>query len=98
MARFSIREMEKRGVAILQRAGWLECMSCGQEWSPMLRPGGRLPRNYWQCPRGCNVVTPTVHICKRCSHSWASKMAEKPRWCPNCKSPYWDKDRKAVKQ
>lgn len=34
---------------------WLRCMSCGAAWSPNLRTGGRLPRNYWKCPNGCNA-------------------------------------------
>lgn len=30
--------------------------------------------------------------CKRCGHKWVPR---KPtiRVCPECKSPYWDKDR-----
>lgn len=30
--------------------------------------------------------------CKRCEHSWNSRVPDKPKSCPNCKSPYWDKD------
>jgi hypothetical protein len=29
--------------------------------------------------------------CKRCSHKWIPRNPEKPRICPKCKSPYWDK-------
>jgi hypothetical protein len=32
----------------------LKCNKCGQIWSPNLRPGGKLPHRYWQCPNGCN--------------------------------------------
>ena len=33
-----------------------ECETCGQTWSPILRPnGGKLPRGYWKCPNGCNL-------------------------------------------
>jgi len=30
--------------------------------------------------------------CFRCGHEWIPrKKRGKPRFCPNCKSPYWDK-------
>jgi hypothetical protein len=29
--------------------------ACGQTWSPMLQPRGRLPRHWWRCPTGCNA-------------------------------------------
>ena len=31
--------------------------------------------------------------CKRCGHAWTQRTLEKPRICPECKSPYWDKER-----
>jgi DNA-directed RNA polymerase subunit RPC12/RpoP len=34
-----------------------------------------------------------IFKCKRCNHEWPSKQ-ERPRVCPKCKSPYWDKERK----
>ena len=33
----------------------LRCQRCGQVWSPNLQTGGRLPRNWWQCPNRCNA-------------------------------------------
>ena len=32
--------------------------------------------------------------CERCGHQWAPREKGKPRVCPKCKSPYWDKERK----
>lgn len=32
----------------------LRCQSCGRMWWPNLLEGGKLPRNYWKCPGGCN--------------------------------------------
>lgn len=32
----------------------LECLACGQHWSPMLGDRGRLPRGYFYCPNRCN--------------------------------------------
>ena len=29
--------------------------------------------------------------CYRCGHTWTQRDEEKPRICPKCKSPYWDK-------
>lgn len=31
--------------------------------------------------------------CLRCDHKWSPRRPEKPRICPKCKSPYWDKAR-----
>ncbi len=28
----------------------LECKKCGSRWAPMLRTGGKLPRNFSKCP------------------------------------------------
>lgn len=30
------------------------------------------------------------HTCGRCYHWWIS-MLDRPKKCPSCKSPYWDK-------
>ena len=32
----------------------LKCEKCGADWSPNVQSGGRLPRDYWVCPNGCN--------------------------------------------
>jgi hypothetical protein len=32
----------------------LQCNECDAVWSPKIQKGGRLPRNYWHCPNGCN--------------------------------------------
>ena len=34
--------------------------------------------------RGCK--------CLRCGHEWLPKIA-KPKWCPRCNSPYWNRER-----
>jgi hypothetical protein len=31
--------------------------------------------------------------CKRCKISWIPRIEGRPKWCPSCHSPYWDKDR-----
>ena len=35
-----------------------------------------------------------AYQCERCGHMWVPRREEKPRVCPKCKSPYWDKPRK----
>jgi len=30
--------------------------------------------------------------CKRCGHSWIARGENKPKHCPGCKSPYWEKE------
>ena len=34
--------------------------------------------------------------CQRCHHFWKSRKKEKPKICPNCKSPYWEKPSKKI--
>jgi predicted Zn-ribbon and HTH transcriptional regulator len=31
--------------------------------------------------------------CMRCGWGWWPKKPGKPRVCPSCKSPYWDRER-----
>jgi hypothetical protein len=35
--------------------GSVQCNDCRRLWWLLLRPGGRLPRRWWQCPDGCNA-------------------------------------------
>jgi len=32
--------------------------------------------------------------CNRCGWKWWARSAKRPRVCPACNSPYWDKRRK----
>lgn len=37
--------------------------------------------------------------CERCEHEWLPRdKNEEPRVCPKCKSPYWNRPRRAAKQ
>lgn len=31
--------------------------------------------------------------CNRCKHEWATRNIKDPKYCPKCKSPYWNKPR-----
>lgn len=55
--RFSENELRKAGVILVDdRKIILRCEKCGESWMPNLKPGGKLPRGYWQCPHHrCNV-------------------------------------------
>ncbi len=35
--------------------------------------------------------------CNRCEHEWMPRKEECPRWCPECHSPYWNKERRIPK-
>jgi len=52
------RTAKRHNVIIYMTAGspQVRCHKCGQEWAPMLQAGGKLPRQWWKCPRGweCN--------------------------------------------
>lgn len=42
-------------------------------------------------------ITVMGYICERCDHEWIPRDFEsEPRVCPKCKSPYWNKPRKAM--
>lgn len=32
--------------------------------------------------------------CLRCNHKWIPRSNKYPKVCPNCNSPYWNKDRR----
>ena len=44
-------------------------------------------------PRGAlGAVEITVLACRcRCGHEWVTREPERPRVCPKCKSPNWDR-------
>ena len=46
-------------------------------------------------------MSPKVKVdaweCERCGHIWKPRSEEKPKVCPKCKSPYWDRAKKASK-
>lgn len=35
-----------------------------------------------------------TYKCLRCGKVWVPRKVERPRQCPKCKSPYWDRERK----
>ncbi len=52
----SEQELAKVGVTVASPIGLtLQCDTCGHTWSPNMEEGGRIPREYWNCPNGCNV-------------------------------------------
>ena len=44
-------------------------------------------------------ITVLGYRCERCLHEWVPRRSstDEPRTCPKCKSPYWDRPRKIVK-
>jgi len=44
-------------------------------------------------------ITVYRYTCERCDHVWIPReIREDPRVCPKCKSPYWNRPRKAAKK
>jgi hypothetical protein len=42
-------------------------------------------------------ITVMGYRCERCAHEWVPKYdTQEPRVCPKCKSPYWNRPRRAV--
>lgn len=51
----SAAQLEKLGVRIQNKYDLsLECISCGEIWTPQRHPDETLPRGYWKCPNRCN--------------------------------------------
>ena len=45
------------------------------------------------------VVTITGYKCERCDHEWVPRdKNQEPLVCPRCKSPYWNRPKKVIKQ
>jgi len=40
-------------------------------------------------PEGIELPTRT---CKVCGHIWILRKAQEPKWCPDCKSPNWNRE------
>ena len=50
-------------------------------------------RRVVRCPK-CGHEWELILECTRCGHKWEPRLPNgKPKTCPNCKSPYWDKPR-----
>jgi hypothetical protein len=49
-------ELDSLGIAIVDKRDLiLRCKACGQTWVPALDANGKLPFDYWLCPRTCNT-------------------------------------------
>ncbi len=43
------------------------------------------------------LIEVMIEKCNRCEHEWIPRKKD-PMWCPNCNSPYWNKERKYPKK
>jgi len=41
-------------------------------------------------------ITVMGYRCERCDHEWIPNSEREPSVCPKCKSPYWNRPRKAT--
>ena len=55
--KWTAKSLARVGVVMVDEH--LACSSCGSEWWPNTRPGGKLPRGWWLCERGCNEPAQT---------------------------------------
>ena len=46
LARVKVELVDQNGVIYV-------CNICGQQWSPVIQSGGRIPRGSWRCLNGC---------------------------------------------
>ncbi|HBY61887.1 MAG TPA: hypothetical protein DEH78_18870 [Solibacterales bacterium] len=54
--RMSGVQLARLGVQILNKYDLsLQCMSCGEVWSPPAGREGALATGYWVCPNKCNL-------------------------------------------
>ena len=42
-------------------------------------------------PELLNTMGGERRTCLRCGHNWRSNLNTTPKWCPKCKSGYWNK-------
>jgi len=55
--KLSDSDLKKVMVRLLDRTNViLVCENCFTRFSPNVQPGGRLPRYFWRCPKGCNAM------------------------------------------
>ena len=47
---------------------------------------------------GMQRVAVWAFICERCLQPWLPRDMRRPRTCPKCKSPYWDRPRRACRE
>lgn len=40
-------------------------------------------------------VSVWAYRCERCGHQWLPRGELTPKICPKCKTPYWDRPRRA---
>lgn len=51
----SATQLEKAGVRVHNKYDLsLECLTCGEIWSPQRHSDDSLPHGYWKCPNRCN--------------------------------------------
>ena len=49
-------QLARLGIRIVDRGDLtLECIACGETWSPQLDSSGKLPHDYSVCPAKCNI-------------------------------------------
>ena len=63
------------------------------QWLNMVEEAGRLPKKDIDKLRAMNNERVDTLSCTRCHHKWIPRSIKNPKVCPNCNSPYWNKER-----
>ncbi|MBI5553213.1 MAG: hypothetical protein HY917_00565 [Candidatus Diapherotrites archaeon] len=50
----------------------------------------------WEIDDKLTIEKVPALTCLRCEKKWLSMKEEKPKTCPNCRSPYWDTARREI--
>lgn len=63
------------------------------EYLNELEKAGKLPKEGIDKLRKMNAERIEPLCCTRCHHKWIPRSSKIPKVCPNCNSPYWNKER-----
>ena len=63
------------------------------QWLNLVEEAARLPKDAIDKLRAMNEQRVIPLQCTRCHYKWLPRKSN-PKVCPNCNSPYWNKERK----
>jgi len=71
----------------------VHCLACGDNWVPRKK----MPKRCRACSsKKLEWIGPEEipeNECLRCGHKWPQRGEKKPERCPECNSPYWNRER-----
>jgi len=70
---------------------FLHCLRCERSfYSHSEEPTscGKCKSKYWNVPKKINIQ---INQCVKCKRRWEQRSDKKPKQCPYCHNPNWDK-------